>query len=234
MAPTNAGLQHTLILENLPLTRDCWRLKLQSKEISHRAQPGQFVMIRVSPNLDPLLPRPFSFCQIHPHKNSITVVYKTGGPGTSWLSTRKKGEKLPVLGPLGNPFTIPKEAKSIALVAGGIGVTPLISLGEKVKKLKKEISFFLGLKTKDAMTITDEMLQFVPKDRQYITTDDGTLGEKGYVLNTLEKFLKKNKVDYIASCGPKAMLMALQPLARELRINTEVAVEQTMACGLGY
>lgn len=191
-------------------------------------------MIRVSPNLDPLLPRPFSLCQIHPEKNSVSVVYRTSGPGRAWLSTRAKGEMIPVLGPLGQPFTVPKEAENIALVGGGIGVTPLISLGEALRKQKRKISFFLGLRTHHAMTVTPALLSFVSKTRRFFTTDDGSLGKRGHIVRHLETFLKKDRVDYIAACGPKPMLETLQKLAVSRGIKTEVAVEQTMACGLGY
>lgn len=222
------------ILENEPIGADVWRLKLKSVEISRHAKPGQFLLIRVTPNLDPLLPRPFSLCQIRPENNYVTVVYKAGGPGTAWLSRRRKKEELTVLGPLGKPFHLPAKAKRIALVAGGIGVTPLISLGELAKKEKKEIHFFLGLRDKSSMTVTHSMLAFVPKSRRHFSTDNGSFGQRGTIVGHLEAFLKKAPVDYIASCGPRPMLEALQPMAAAAGIKTEVAVEERMACGLGY
>lgn len=222
------------VVENFQVSKECWLLKLKTPEISHQAKPGQFLMIRVSPYLDPLLPRPFSLCQISPEENDVAVVYKMSGPGTSWLAGRKRQDLLPVLGPLGQPFRCPPQAKTIVLVGGGIGVTPLISLGEHAKKLGKQIFFFLGLKTRQALPVPQTMLSFVPKNHRTISTDDGSLGLQGDILFHLKKFLAKNRVDYLAACGPKPMLQALQGLVAAERIQAEVAVEQSMACGLGY
>jgi dihydroorotate dehydrogenase electron transfer subunit len=232
-----ATFQLAPILENHPLIRekqDVWLLKVFSPEISKKANPGQFLMIRTSFNVDPLLPRPFSLCQIHPEKKSVSIVYKTSGPGTTWLSRKKKGELLPVLGPLGNPFCLPEKAKKIALVGGGIGVTPLISLGEKAFKGKKEIYFFLGLRDKEAMTVKPSMLSFVSPKRRFFSTDNGTFGRKGDIVEHLREFLKRESIDYIAACGPKSMLQSLQRLVVHAGIPAEAAVEEAMACGLGY
>lgn len=229
-----ARLYSLSIVENSPIARDCWLLKFKSLPLAQEARPGQFLMIRVSPNLDPLLPRPFSLCQIHPEKGVVSVVYKMSGPGTSWLARRERRETVPVLGPLGNAFQVPEDSRSIALVGGGIGVTPLISLGELMRKQGREIHFFLGLRDRDSITVNESMMAFVPKDRRHFSTDDGSLGEQGNIVDSLARFLESRHVDYVAACGPRPMLEALQPLTKAFGIRTEVAVEQSMACGLGY
>lgn len=228
MEPSPADFFDLPILDNFPITRNCWMLRLESLEVSRHARPGQFLLIRVGLGPDNLLLRPFSFCQIHPEENLVSIVYKLSGPGTTWLATRKKGETLSVFGPLGNPFTVPKSARHIALVGGGIGVTPLVSLGEALQKEKKKISFFLGLRTQADMTITPELLEFASMENRHFSTDDGTLGEKGHIVDFLKAFLEKNQVDYIAACGPRPMLEALKPLAASHRIPTEVAVERAV------
>lgn len=234
MESKSSNVHAVEILENFQISKDYRALKLRCREIAHQAKPGQFLMIRVSPTTDPLLPRPFSFCQIRPNQNAVTVLYKMGGPGTTWLSGRRRRDTLTALGPLGNPFRVPPTANTIVLLGGGIGVTPLISLGESLSGKKRNISFFLGIKTKQANPLPLAMLNFVPKQHRHYSTDDGSRGGKGHIVERLAEFLKTKRVDYIGACGPKAMLKALQQLVVPLGIPTEVAAEQTMACGLGY
>lgn len=188
-------------------------------------------MISVSDGLDPLLKRPFSIHRMT--GQHIQFLYRVTGRGTSLLCGRKKGDVLDVLGPLGNSFPNPLTHDRPVLVAGGVGIAPIFALAESIKK-KRPLLFYGARSRKDILCLEElKALGIEP----VITTDDGTLGEKGYITEALEKFLGSDpslgKRCRVYACGPGPMLAALASLAQRSRLSGYVALEQRMACGLG-
>jgi len=216
------------IVSNERLTHDTWLMALRSERIAQGAKPGQFVMIRVSPGLDPLLRRPFSICGVK--EDLFLVLYRVVGKGTSLMRELRQGEKLQVLGPLGKSFAVPEERFSRLLVGGGIGIAPLLFLSQFHRE--KEAVLMMGFRSaKDILSpqkITGEERGFA------VATDDGTKGHHGPVTDLLEEFLRKNSGDVaVHACGPKPMLRKVAETTLALRIPCEVSLEAHMACGLG-
>ena len=219
-----------IVLQNTSVVPGYFKLKLTSKTISKKALPGQFVQIRVSDTTTPLLRRPFSFHKIG--KNNFEILYHVIGKGTKILSQKKKGDKLDCIGPLGNGFKIVK-GKTAILIAGGCGSAPLYALEEKLKRLGIESHFFLGATTKNLLLCQSDFTGIGTK--LYISTDDGSCGEKCTVGALFSSYLNimQSKKMIIYSCGPKAMLKAVSAIAKKKKIPAQISLEERMACGVG-
>ena len=217
---TDAIVENKTELEN-----QIFLLKLYSPEISRNIKPGQFINIRASENNFPLLRRPFSVCDVE--GDYFFVMFKIYGEGTLYISRKQDGEKINVLGPLGNGFNLNDNSKTALLVAGGMGSAPFSFL-TKIFSDKKEIHTFIGGRS------SHDVIQYGLKNI-YISTDDGSLGFKGNVIELLKN--KINNFDKselkIFACGPTPMLKALKEFALNEKIECEVSTECGMACGFG-
>lgn len=218
------------VLENINITQDYFKITFSSKNITKKAIPGQFVQIKVTEGLAPLLRRPFSFHKIK--KDSFEVLYHVVGAGSKILSQKKKGEVLNIIGPLGNGFRIQK-GKTAVLLAGGCGTAPLFALEEALKKAKIESHFFQGASTEGLLLCQADFAKVGTK--LYISTDDGSAGGKGTVSalfsSYLDSFDRKKIVIY--TCGPNAMIRSVAEIAHEKDIPCQVSLEEHMACGIG-
>jgi len=219
------------IISNQRLNGDYGDLEFESGIIAEQANPGQFLNVRVADVFEPLLRRPFS---IHGVKDSkVRILYRILGKGTQALAERKPGEFLDIIGPLGNgfdyqPLAKSEKAKSI-LVAGGMGVAPLVFLAEKLKNTKPLV--LIGARTKNEIICAQEFEASGCK--LGLATDDGSLGFHGQVTDLLKTILEKTHPQAIFSCGPQAMLKALCEIGLKNGIDTQLSLEEHMACGLG-
>lgn len=188
-------------------------------------------MVSIDNDHDPLLKRPFS---IHRwSEGNIKILYRIAGRGTAILAGKIPGETVEVLGPLGNGFPVKKSRNKIMLVAGGLGIAPIYALAESVAD--KEPLMFYGGRTKKELFGLNE-LNAIGID-PFISTDDGTMGKKGNIVNVLKSFFKYNSSLItqcsIYACGPGTMLKSLSSFAVRNNIKGYVALEENMACGLG-
>ncbi len=229
--------ERCLVLDNKKIAPSHWVLKLKSGRIAKNARPGQFVQILCSDNAcDPLLPRPFSF--LDASENSFEVLYQEVGKGTLLLSKMKKGASLDIVGPLGNGFTLAPRTKTKALlVGGGVGIPPLYHLAKTFlsKKIHKKdnIEVFLGARTKSFLLCEKEFKKLGVK--LFMSTDDGSKGERGFVTTLLSRRLQSPAFGAaeIYACGPNAMLQAVGAVSEKFKTACEVSVEVPMACGFG-
>ncbi len=221
------------ITSHLNVTGPYYRLQIYSPQICKKARPGQFVMLKTGETLDPLLRRPFSIHKINKDK-TIDVLYKVVGKGTRLLSDFKKDMDIDVIGPLGNGFKINKKIKSHILVAGGIGIAPLLFLAKELLKDKKNrIALFIGAQHKKDILCLQDFKRL--KAEVKISTEDGSIGKQGLISELFEMFLsayKEQKAEVYA-CGPKGMLREISRLASIKGIPCQVSLEERMACGLG-
>ena len=197
-------------------------------------------MLSVDTGLDPLLKRPLSV-----HRwidGDLQLLYKTAGKGTNILSEKKPGDTLDVIGPLGNGFPIDKKAGNVILVAGGLGIAPVVALAETLmpshpplQKVERSLLFFYGARTREEVLRIDK-LNSIGID-PIISTDDGTLGRKGNIVSVLKKYLTRYSLPatrcVLYACGPEPMLKSLSLLAKGYKLKGYIALEQRMACGLG-
>ncbi len=220
----------TKIITNRRLKANYWHLEFESGLIARSARPGQFVNIRVNDLLEPLLRRPLS---IHGVKGArVKVIYEVLGKGTQALSQRKSGEFLDIIGPLGNGFDYPSAAKSkgkYILVAGGMGVAPLLFLAEKLKTLKPLV--LIGARAKELIICTPEFKALGAEIK--LATDDGSAGFNGRVTQLLEIELKQTRAAVIFACGPHPMLKAAAQIAASSQLPAQLSLEAHMACGIG-
>ncbi|QTA77878.1 Dihydroorotate dehydrogenase B (NAD(+)), electron transfer subunit [Desulfonema limicola] len=202
------------------------------------AKPGQFVMVRISQDLDPMLRRPFSIHRLLKTGNQIQgieILYKLVGRGTQKLSELKKGDRIELLGPLGNCFTIPDNTRTVFIAAGGIGVAPMYFLTSLFQKNGIDLSesmVFIGGRSKDDLLCMNDFFSIGIKT-VHIATDDGSAGEKELVTAPLERAIQNKRPDIIYACGPAPMLKAVSHIAGKYNILCQVSIETIMACGMG-
>lgn len=191
--------------------------------------PGQFVEVRVDDSPSTFLRRPISINNLDYSLNELHLLVACIGEGTRRMGRLTAGDKVNIMLPLGNGFTMPTSAeKRHLLVGGGVGVAPLLFLGKKIKELGGEPTFLLGARSAaDLLMIKD----FQKYGRVFVTTEDGSEGEKGFVTN--HSILQKEQFDFISTCGPKPMMIAVSKCAEKLNVECEVSLENKMACGLG-
>jgi len=215
------------ILENSKVNEKYFKLVFSSKNLSCNAQPGQFLHIQINQGMDPFLRRAFSYYRIQ--KDRIEVLYEIMGKGTEMLSRKMKGSSLKIMGPLGRPFTQKVKKQKRILVAGGVGVPPLVFLAEK-----HSVDYFLvGTKSRSEVMPAKEMKK-VSGEIIY-STNDGSYGRKGFVTLPLQAILKKEGVEnvFIQTCGPKPMIRAVMDIASKQGVEGEASIDQDMACGVG-
>jgi dihydroorotate dehydrogenase electron transfer subunit len=214
------------------LGADYFKLSLFSPKISRLAKPGQFVEIKVSDADLPLLRRPLGVHRIK--RNTFEVLCEIVGKGTELLSKKEPGDSLDVIGPLGNSFVCaPAAGKSQLpiLVAGGMGIAPLVFLAEKIKKAK--ILVLIGAKTKDHILCASDFKRLGCEVK--IATDDGSKGFKGRVTDLLKRELSTlgYRSAAIYACGPEPMLRATAKLSSAHNLPAQVSLEAHMSCGFG-
>ncbi len=189
--------------------------------------PGQFVMVRGDFGDDPILPRAFSLVA---SGDTGAILVRDVGKATGLLVRLKLGDRLRVLGPLGNRFAAPAPDATPVLVAGGVGVAPLIFLAERLARQGIRPTFVYGGRTSDDLLLLDRIARAADL---LLTSEDGSKGEKGLVTAPVKRLLETKSRVKMFSCGPDPMLRALAQIAREARVSLEVALEQAMACGMG-
>lgn len=191
--------------------------------------PGQFVEVRVDGADSTFLRRPISINFVDKEANELWLLVAMVGNGTRQLGKLLSGDTLNCVLPLGNGFTMPSAPDSkFLLVGGGVGVAPLLYMGAELKKLGIEPTFLLGARTKSDVLELDLFRQY---GRVFITTEDGSEGQKGFVTN--HSILQNERFDRIATCGPKPMMVAVARFVQQSGVECEVSLENMMACGLG-
>ncbi len=188
--------------------------------------PGQFIKIYCK-DKSRILGRPISICEVDKENKKLRVVFRVVGKGTEEFATLKQGEEVTLMGPLGNGFKVDK--KDAVLVAGGLGVAPMVELAKQLNEKKaNSIRIVLGYRDKDHIFLTDVLKRY---GTVYIATEDGSVGEKGNVMNILPTLDLTNSIVYV--CGPKPMMAAVSRFANEKNVEAWVSMEERMACGMG-
>lgn len=219
------------VIENNKILPEFYQLILEAPMVAGEAKPGQFVMVRTSGTLEPFLNRPISIHRIDEAKGIIELVYQVVGKGTKLLSRISPGQHLQIIGPLGNGFSWQTGFKRVALVGGGCGIAPLLALAEKLLENEREVYVLLGAQTKEKLLAAEEFSQLGCRVR--ISTDDGSQGKKGFVIQLLEELVNSISLDQVYACGPLPMVKGLIKIAEEKGIPCQVSLEERMACGIG-
>ena len=211
------------------------QLTVVAPGIAEGTRPGHFLAVAVGgPDTSMLLRRAFSIHQVSErgvYGGTVDIVFAVAGRGTAWLAGRSRGDALDVIGPLGRPFTLPRDPVSAVLVGGGYGSAPLFSLGEQLRARGCRVDMVLGAATEgrlfgalDAKRMSATLA---------VTTDDGSAGQRGRVSDALPGVMDRAGSQVVYACGPMGMLRAVAEIAAERGVPSQVAVEESMACGIG-
>lgn len=230
----------TTILANHEIAPGYFRMKLLAPGFGALAQPGQFIMIRPQTALPTMLRRPFGVlrcgflppeCEGLPPREYLEILYKVVGKGTTFLSELHSGDRAEVLGPLGNGFDLGPSGTEKILVGGGIGLVPLYLLAETLVQRGDKVRLLMGGRTRDDILCVTEFERLGVET--YVATDDGSLGEAGFVTNVLTRKLAKYPQAEIFACGPMPMLSAVAKICATAGVALQVSLEAHMACGVG-
>ncbi|WP_175614801.1 dihydroorotate dehydrogenase electron transfer subunit [Piscibacillus halophilus] len=214
------------VKSNKLIASDTFEIVLQGNVVQQISRPGQFVHIKIGEGSTHMLRRPFSIADYNIKANQLTIIYKLIGDGTEWLSHRRTGENLNVLGPLGNGFEVEGiKDEHILVIGGGVGVPPLYNL---VKQLSTQnhVTAILGYQSKDAIFYEQKFSRFADT---FIATNDGSYGYKGFVTDVIDQM--GVKFDQYYACGPLGMLGAVQQ--RLIDVDGYLSIEERMGCGVG-
>jgi dihydroorotate dehydrogenase electron transfer subunit len=217
------------IISQKEIAANIFELTLQGELTLDMNEPGQFVHIRVSSHLEPLLRRPISIANIDKKRKEFTLIFRKEGRGTDILSKKGAGDQVDVLGPLGHGFPVHEACigATAILVGGGIGVPPLYELSKRLVERGVKVIHVLGFQTEDAVILEEAFSNLGPT---YVATVDGTCGTKGFVTDVMAG--EGLDFDILYSCGPTPMLKALkEAYGTEKKIY--LSLEERMGCGIG-
>jgi dihydroorotate dehydrogenase electron transfer subunit len=237
----------TTIVENIRLARDTYRVRFACPEIARRILPGQFLMLRLSHCNDPLIGRPLAVYDVVASSGgepeAIDVVYLIKGKFTGHLAACAAGRSLEVWGPLGNGFPV-DPVEHLIMVAGGIGQTPFLMLGQEYLGVRKfgdpprhvqasqKVTLCYGARTADLLAGIEDFERAGFDVR--LCTDDGSQGHHGLVTEVLEQVLTESTWRRrIVTCGPEVMMEAVTKAATAANVPCQVSLETPMACGIG-
>lgn len=215
------------------LSEGVYSMWIREEEMAAKAKPGQFLSVYCRDGRR-LLPRPISVCEADGKEGRLRIVYRVAGDGTREFSRYQRGNRVEIMGPLGNGFPLEEAGagKTAFLIGGGIGIPPFLELAKRLK-CRKEI--FLGYR--DQLFLQDE---FAPFGRVFIATEDGSAGTKGNVMTAISEQTEKGdrekgvkRPDVMFACGPAPMLRAVRAYALEEKIKCFLSLEERMACGIG-
>lgn len=216
------------IIENRNIRKGYYLLKLEAPYIASRSQAGNFVMVKTSSTVEPLLKRPFGIFNAQPP--FMELYYEVIGKGTELLARLKPGDETVVLGPLGNSFP-PLEGKNILAVAGGRGIAPLY-YALRGYAANNRVFLIYGARSAGDLNLL-EHVSALPLQGLFTYTDDGGAGKKGFVTSDIREIIRDNHIGVTISCGPDAMFEALARVIGPLGCDNYVSMEAIMGCGFG-
>jgi dihydroorotate dehydrogenase electron transfer subunit len=216
------------VIENKRIANDIFILELSGSNKLPDLRPGQFAQVKVEGSPVTFLRRPFSIHDVDYERNTLRLLIQVAGKATETLSRLAIGEALNIIYPLGNSFSAPEENEKILLAGGGCGVAPLLFLGKYLKSNGYSPDILLGFRNSERIIEIEEYLKI---GNVFVTTEDGSRGEKGYI--TGHTILSTARYDRIYCCGPDSMMRAVAAYSKRNNIKCEVSLENLMACGIG-
>lgn len=218
------------VVENKALNSTNFLIKVKSENPLPKIQPGQFVNIEIKGISEVFLRRPFSIFEVDYERNTLSMIIKILGKGSAKLTQIKVGENLSIVYPLGKSFTYPEKGDKILLIGGGSGVAPMLFLAKESGLAAENVDILLGARTKEDHIDVSEYSEFAGL---HYASEDGSLGEKGFVTQHSIFTRRLHDYDKIYACGPDGMMRAIAREAKAADIFCEVSLENLMACGFG-
>ncbi len=231
---------HTAVVRgNRPLMPGVFLLELEAPELAQSGRPGQFVLVRCGEegSWDPLLRRPLALHRLIRELGRVELLVRVVGRGTAWLALRRPGDRLDLFGPLGQGFALKRNTRNLLLVAGGMGIAPLVAMAEEGLGRGCAVVLALGARSREDLYPASLLS---PPVEVHLATEDGTAGRTGPVTVLLadpEPGLLP-WADQVMACGPRPMLAEVAAMVRAGRMRlpagfAQVSLEERMACGIG-
>jgi dihydroorotate dehydrogenase electron transfer subunit len=228
------GLYKAKVLNQTKIKEDIYVMSMEARYIARESRPGQFLHLRVSNGIDPLLRRPFSIHQVDREKGTIEIIYRVVGRGSKLMQRASEGDIIDLMGPLGRGFDLEGSFEKALIVAGGMGIAPVFFLIRELLDSGKKAKLLWGVReANEIFSLTKLKISGVDVE---LATEDGSLGHKGVVTDLLRFFLEDNKGDRSYRgfvCGPQGMLKEIQSIAYQGVFDWQASFEQRMACGAG-
>jgi len=218
------------VVENIALNATNFLIRVKSPSMLPALKPGQFVNIEVKNSSEVFLRRPFSIFEVDYEKNILSMIVKVLGKGSKLLTQLKVGDSLSIVYPLGNGFTYPLKSDQILLIGGGSGVAPMLFLAKESGLLPENVHIILGARTKSDHINVEAYSKYATL---HFASEDGSLGEKGFVTQHSVFVNNLRQYDKIYACGPDGMMRAVAKEAKSVGVFCEVSLENLMACGFG-
>ena len=216
------------ILSKTELCPNQYELVIEAPFVVKNAKAGQFIIFRAEENGERV---PLTIADVNKETGALTIVFMAVGYSTKKLAELCVGDELvDLVGPLGQPTHI-KNYGTVVCLAGGYGAAPCYLIAKAFKEAGNKVYMIMGAKTKDLIFWQDKMKNACSE--LFITTDDGSLGEKGFVTNVLNRIIENEKVDYAIAVGPMPMMRAVADLTRDRNIYTEASMNPIMVDGTG-
>lgn len=204
------------------------KMVIEAPRIAKNAKPGQFVMVMASEKGERI---PLTIYDHDREKGTITIIFQEAGKTTRLLTTLKAGDALAnIAGPLGRPTTV-RETGKIVLIGGGVGIAELVPIARHAKRIGNTLTVIIGARSKDLLILEDEIKGLA--ERLFITTDDGSCGEKGVVTVVLKKLLEREKFDLAYCVGPDIMMQGVCRATKEFNLKTIVSLDANMVDATG-
>ena len=212
-------------------TLSSWFMQISCPEIVRQAKPGQFVMVRCGE--ETVLRRPLSIHRIEGDRlallyavkgDRLALLHAVIGKGTQWLAARQPGQEVDILGPLGKGFTVHADSRNLLLVAGGMGIAPLMFLADGAVAEGRDVTLLYG-------TAIDDRYPVPARVAEVVATEDGSVGHRGMVTELIPQYLEK--ADQVFACGPLPMYMAMAQMPGLKNRPVQLSLEMRMGCGMG-
>lgn len=219
-----------IVIENTALNSTNFLIKIKAESNLPKIKPGQFVNVEIDNAQEVFLRRPFSVFEVDYLNNTLSMIVKILGRGSEKLTRIQVGDRISLVYPLGKSFTSPQKSDRILLIGGGSGVAPMLFLAKESGLPKEQVDIILGARTReDHIDVTP----YSSYATLHYTSEDGSLGEKGFVTQHSIFTGQLNSYDKIYACGPDGMMKAVAKEAKAAGVFCEVSLENLMACGFG-
>lgn len=229
-APT--GLHDASVVTNEPVAEGVFRIVLLAPTLASELTPGQFLELAVPGDASQVLRIPLSFSGASAEGGTVEIVYAVVGDGTRRLSLMRAGDATTVVGPCGSPWRAGEGCGRACLVAGGVGIAPIVACARMLAGHGIAFDAVVGTQTAARLWGADELFA-LGAGRVVVTTDDGTAGRRGLTTDALADLLGEGGYDLVCTCGPEPMMAGVARLCREAGVACEVSMERMMSCGFG-
>ena len=220
-------IERARIKSNCEVAHNIWETHYEAPNIANNyLGAGQFINILALDDWSHPLRRPMSIASVE--HESVSIIYKIFGDVTKILASQKEGEIVELMGPLGNTFSNWDNGTYPVLIGGGVGLAPILNLKKECTTKKVDHTMIIGAKSGN-----DHFIEHDPEEYIYLTTDDGTIGDEGTVMEPLKRIIIENNNTYLFACGPEPMLHAVREFALKNNIPAQLSVESYMGCGFG-